>query len=64
MHRAHLHTALRKRAVESAGPGTPCRLLLASKVVAIDPHEASTTLENGEKLVSDVILGADGVHVS
>ncbi|KAJ6562734.1 hypothetical protein DFH09DRAFT_1247628 [Mycena vulgaris] len=36
-------------------------LHLASKVVAIDPHAVQVTLENGEMLSGDLIVGADGI---
>jgi len=38
-------------------------LKLASKVVSVDPQNAEVTLETGEKVSGDVLLGADGVHV-
>ena len=64
VHRAHLHTALREKASGKEGKGKPCQLKLASKVVSVDPELAEVTLENGEKLRGDLLLGADGVHVS
>lgn len=63
VHRAHLHTALRELAISKQGKGKPASLLLSSKVVAVDPEKAEVTLENGDKLSGDVLLGADGVHV-
>jgi len=59
-----LHTALREKAINKEGGGKPCQLKLASKVVAVNPQLAEVTLENGEKLRGDLLLGADGVHVS
>lgn len=63
VHRAHLHTALRKKATEKAGEGSPATLVLGNKVVAVDPENAQVTLESGEKVAGDVLIGADGVHV-
>lgn len=64
VHRAHLHNALRERAIGKEGKGKPATLRLASKVASVDPEKAEVTLESGEKVSGDVLLGADGVHVS
>ncbi|KAI9367290.1 hypothetical protein BJX61DRAFT_547626 [Aspergillus egyptiacus] len=61
VHRAHLHEGL-KIASQAPGPGIPARLHTSSKVVDIDPHRATITLENGKVVSGDVVLGADGVH--
>ncbi|KAL4975275.1 hypothetical protein BDW66DRAFT_167294 [Aspergillus desertorum] len=61
VHRAHLHEGL-KVAAQAPGPGVPAKLHTSNKVVDIDPHSATITLENGEKVIGDVVLGADGVH--
>ncbi|EME78798.1 uncharacterized protein MYCFIDRAFT_178899 [Pseudocercospora fijiensis CIRAD86] len=61
-HRIHLHKALKRAAIAPTGKGRPCKLLTASKVVAVDETEGSLTLENGETIRGDVIVGADGVH--
>lgn len=64
VHRAHLHNALKEAALNKEGKGRPATLRLACKVAAVDPEKAEVTLENGEKISGDVLLGADGVHVS
>ncbi|KAL4905126.1 hypothetical protein BDW74DRAFT_185221 [Aspergillus multicolor] len=61
VHRAHLHEGL-KVAAQAPGPGVPARLHTSNKVVDIDPHSATITLENGENIKGDVVLGSDGVH--
>ncbi|KAL3471858.1 hypothetical protein BJX99DRAFT_250144 [Aspergillus californicus] len=61
VHRAHLHEGL-KIAAQAPGPGIPAQLYVSSKVVDVDPHNATITLENGEVVSGDVVLGADGVH--
>lgn len=43
--------------------GKPATLRLASKVASLDPQKAEITLESGEVVSGDLILGADGVHV-
>jgi len=59
-----LHKAIRETATGQEGEGKPVTLRLASKVVEVDAQNASVTLEDGEKVQGDVLLGADGVHVS
>ncbi|KAL2847477.1 hypothetical protein BJY01DRAFT_234284 [Aspergillus pseudoustus] len=61
VHRAHLHEGL-KVAAQAPGQGLPAQLHTSSKVVDIDPHNATITLENGQVFSGDLILGADGVH--
>ncbi|KAF2132052.1 FAD/NAD(P)-binding domain-containing protein [Dothidotthia symphoricarpi CBS 119687] len=61
-HRIHLHESLKKRATSEDGPGKPAVLNTRSRVVDVDPQEGTVTLENGEKIHGDVIVGADGVH--
>lgn len=64
VHRAHLHTALREKATGKYGKGKPAVLRLSSKVASIDVDQAEVTLEGGEVILGDAVLGADGVHVS
>ncbi|KAJ5953536.1 hypothetical protein N7454_000432 [Penicillium verhagenii] len=61
VHRAHFHEGL-KAAATGAGKGKPATLHTASKIVDVDPHKATVTLENGEVVEGDVLIGADGVH--
>lgn len=61
-HRVTLHNALKTAATKSDGKGKPVKLHLSSKVVDVDPHTATVTLESGEKHEGDLIIGADGVH--
>lgn len=61
-HRINLHEELKKRATSEQGPGKPAVLNTRSRVVDVDPYEATITLDNGEKIKGDVVVGADGVH--
>ncbi|KAJ5765329.1 hypothetical protein N7520_004888 [Penicillium odoratum] len=61
VHRAHFHEGLKAAAI-GAGKGKPAILHTASKIVDLDPHNATLTLENGEIVQGDVLIGADGVH--
>lgn len=62
VHRAHLHEGLKAAARCPNGKGLPAKLHTSSKVVNIDPHNATLTLENGKVYQGDVVIGADGVH--
>ena len=64
MHRAHLHTALKNLALSEEGEGTPSVLHTASRIVDVDPETATVTMKSGEEVRGDVIIGADGIHVS
>ncbi|KAL9622639.1 MAG: hypothetical protein Q9160_002949 [Pyrenula sp. 1 TL-2023] len=46
------------------GKGSPATLVLSSRVKLVDPEEVLVTLETGTKISGDLLLGADGVHVS
>lgn len=59
-----MHTALWEKLVSTEGPGEPCTLQLERKVASVDPDESEVVLANGERVSGDLILGADGVHVS
>jgi 2-methyl-3-hydroxypyridine 5-carboxylic acid dioxygenase len=55
MTRSHLHDCLAKRAREAG-----VEIRLNSEVVAADPS-GKVTLDSGEMLVADLVIGADGV---
>lgn len=64
IHRVDLHEGLKAMALDSKGPGVPATLHLCSKVVDCHPHKPSITLDDGRSFEGDLVLGADGVHVS
>jgi hypothetical protein len=64
IHRVDLHEALKKLAVDDEGPGKPVSLHLRCKVVSCNPSRPSVTLEDGRNFEGDLLIGADGVHVS
>jgi 2-polyprenyl-6-methoxyphenol hydroxylase-like FAD-dependent oxidoreductase len=51
-------------ALEPSGNGVPARLETKSRVAKVDVENATITLENGKTFQGDVVIGADGVHVS
>lgn len=64
-HRQDLHAALRAAAVSPADDvlsGRPVEIRTASAVVACDPEAGAVTLEGGEVLRADLVVGADGIH--
>ncbi|PWY65408.1 FAD/NAD(P)-binding domain-containing protein [Aspergillus eucalypticola CBS 122712] len=60
-HRNDLHNALKAAARCPNRRGDPATIRVASRVVNCDPHEGNVTLETGEILTADVIIGADGI---
>jgi salicylate hydroxylase len=38
-------------------------LRLDSRVIAVDPQEGKVTLENGDVILADLIVGADGIKI-
>ncbi|PQE23110.1 FAD binding domain protein [Rutstroemia sp. NJR-2017a WRK4] len=61
IHRAHLHGALKELALSSKGDGTPVKLSVSCNIVDMDPKEATVTLDSGETIKGDIVIGADGV---
>ncbi|KAF2158261.1 FAD binding domain protein [Myriangium duriaei CBS 260.36] len=61
-HRVQIHDALKRTATNPTGKGHPASLHLGSGVAAVDPIDASITLNNGTTVKGDIILAADGVH--
>jgi 2-polyprenyl-6-methoxyphenol hydroxylase-like FAD-dependent oxidoreductase len=61
-HRVSLHSELKRLATCEEGKGKPAVLRTRCRVVDVDAKEGIVTLEDGEKLQSDVVVGADGVH--
>ncbi|OBR03126.1 FAD binding domain protein [Colletotrichum higginsianum IMI 349063] len=62
IHRADLHSALKRKAVGLDGEGKPIDLRLGCQVKKIDHTTATVTLTDGTTVEGDVIIGADGVH--
>ena len=60
-HRVHIHAELKRQATKEEGKGTPAELRTSSKVVDVDT-QGRVTLESGEVIEADVVVGADGVH--
>jgi salicylate hydroxylase len=64
VHRVDLHNKLKSEATSTSRDGVPVKLHLACKVVDIDLYNACVTLEDGRVFNGDLLLGADGLHVS
>ena len=63
-HRVDLHEGLRILAMDSSGPGKPITITLDSEVTEVDCEKGLLTLANGKKVEKDLIVVADGAHVS
>ncbi|KAJ3535313.1 hypothetical protein NM208_g7183 [Fusarium decemcellulare] len=61
-HRQDLQAALGDAATSEHANGRPVQIRTASQVVAVDCYEGVVTLESGERIHGDVIIGADGIH--
>lgn len=64
VHRVDLHNKLKSEATSQSRPGVPVQLHLACMVSDVDLINASVTLEDGRIFEGDLLLGADGLHVS
>ncbi|KFY55167.1 hypothetical protein V496_07067 [Pseudogymnoascus sp. VKM F-4515 (FW-2607)] len=62
VHRVRLHDKLKQIATGNDGKGRPVDLHLASKVLEVDTENATITLEGGDEIQADLILGADGIY--
>ncbi|KAJ7467019.1 FAD/NAD(P)-binding domain-containing protein [Mycena latifolia] len=60
-HRSDLHDELQRLAI-GEGEGPPVKLHLGSRVVACDITEGTITLNSGEVVHADIVLGADGIN--
>ncbi|KAJ7244969.1 hypothetical protein B0H12DRAFT_1073559 [Mycena haematopus] len=61
-HRSDLYEELKRMATGGEGDGPPAKLRLGTKVVACDVEEGTVTLNGGEIVHADCILGADGAR--
>ncbi|KAJ9095054.1 hypothetical protein QFC19_007734 [Naganishia cerealis] len=61
-HRVDLHECLKRLATDPSRPGNPATIRVASKVLSCDCDSGVVTLENGETIRGDLIVGADGIH--
>lgn len=64
VHRVALHERLKRAATGDDGLGLPAILHTSSEVVHVSPERGKITLADGSVIEADVIIGADGVHVS
>jgi 2-polyprenyl-6-methoxyphenol hydroxylase-like FAD-dependent oxidoreductase len=62
--RVDLHESLKRLATDPSRPGNPATIRVASKVLSCDCDSGVVTLENGETIQGDLVIGADGMYVS
>lgn len=61
-HRRDLHAYLRKTATSTERGGQPAVLRTSARVTRCDCQQGKVTLEDGEILEADLVIGADGIH--
>jgi len=61
-HRQDLHECFRLAATSTERGGPPATVRTSCRVVDCDCEAGFVTLESGEQLYADVIIGADGIH--
>ena len=62
IHRADLHDALKKLAMDEDLSGPLSELILGCRIQDVDVAKATLTLEDGRRFEGDLIIGADGAH--
>jgi 2-polyprenyl-6-methoxyphenol hydroxylase-like FAD-dependent oxidoreductase len=63
-HRVDVHTELKRLATEPIYGSRTAKITLSSEVVDVDREKGTLTLANGSVHQKDLIVAADGVHVS
>ncbi|KAK0756061.1 hypothetical protein N5P37_011434, partial [Trichoderma harzianum] len=61
-YRVDLHRHLKETAISNHDVGMPVQLHTSSRTVSVDAHQATVTLDDGNSIEADVIIGADGVR--
>jgi salicylate hydroxylase len=62
-HRQDLHDTLREAATSTARNGPPAIIKTTARVIKCDCENGIITLESGEQVRGDVIIGADGMYL-
>ncbi|KAF7336977.1 FAD/NAD(P)-binding domain-containing protein [Mycena venus] len=60
-HRSDLYEELKRLAI-GEGEGPPVKLRLGAKILACDPEDGNITLNSGDVVHADLVVGADGVN--
>jgi salicylate hydroxylase len=61
-HRQDLHKFLRTTATATEGGGAAATLRTSARVITCNPLSGVITLQDGEELMADLIVAADGIH--
>ena len=64
VHRVDFHNALKQKAQTCDGALGPIPLHTSCPVTSVDLEKGSVTLEDGRQMSADLLIGADGIHVS
>ncbi|PSN61448.1 FAD/NAD(P)-binding domain-containing protein [Corynespora cassiicola Philippines] len=60
-HRQYMHKMLLDTALDTAGEGTPSKLIVNHKCTDIDTASGTITFDNGTTATHDLVIGADGI---
>lgn len=61
-HRIDIHNVLKKYATAEEGGGRQCQLVVNHKAVEVDYKTGTVRFENGNTVVADLIVAADGIR--
>jgi salicylate hydroxylase len=61
-HRQDLHECLKQAALSPKRTGQPVEIRVSSRVISCDCEAGIVTLQSGETVQGDLIIGADGIH--
>lgn len=64
LHRADLHQELRHLATNPPAGIKPADLKFGKRVISVDCEQGIIDFEDGEQIQKDIVVGADGLHVS
>jgi 2-polyprenyl-6-methoxyphenol hydroxylase-like FAD-dependent oxidoreductase len=63
IHRIDLHEALKNAVTNPNDTDTPAIILTSSRIVDVDASAGTITLDSGERISGDMVIGADGIGV-
>lgn len=64
VHRVDLHSELKRLATNPGPDYSAATINLSTEVVGADACSGTLLLKDGTKIVKDLVIAADGVHVS
>ena len=62
--RIPLHNELKRLALGEGGQGRPAKLVTSARIVDVEPETGTVTQQDGTRHHADLVIVADGTHVS